>query len=322
MEKDISDFIVYLEIEKNFSHHTSKGYLTDLRQFHDYLKGNERLGGEDIDITCVDQMLVRSFIRDLYQKKAKKVTIARKLAAIRAFFKYLLRNGKVVANPAQLVHAPTPERHIPAVLSVDEMLSVLTITFRDEPLELRNKGIIELFYSAGIRLSELAGLDIEDMNFAQGLVKIRGKGRKERIVPLGGPAISSIQSYLKRRDELLKNKAEESFQRRPLFLNSKGRRLTTRSIARVVDRVVLQSGINRKISPHSLRHSFATHMMDAGADLRAIQELLGHESLSTTQKYTSVSMSRLMEVYDKAHPKARKGIGNEDTRDNNPGRPA
>ena len=322
MKKDINDFVVYLEIEKNLSYHTRKGYLTDLKQFHDYLKGDERFGEEEIDITTVDQMMVRSFIRDLYQKKAKKVTIARKLAAIRAFFKYLLRNGRVTANPAHLVHAPTPEKHIPTVLSVDEMLSLLNISFKDEPLELRNKGISELFYSAGIRLSELAGLDIEDINFAQGLAKIRGKGRKERIVPIGGPAISSIQYYLKRRDELLKKGAEEAFHGRPLFLNNEGRRLTARSIARVVDRIVMQSGIARKISPHSLRHSFATHLMDAGADLRAIQELLGHESLSTTQKYTSVSISRLMEVYDKAHPKARKGAGNEDARHNDSGRPA
>jgi integrase/recombinase XerC len=161
---------------------------------------------------------------------------------------------------------------------------------------------MELFYSAGIRLSELAGLNIQDINFTQGLLKVRGKGNKERIVPVGGPALLSIQRYRKRQEELLKNMMDDDS---PLFLNEKGGRLSARSVARVVDAVVQRSGIGRKISPHSLRHSFATHMMDAGADLRAIQELLGHESLSTTQKYTSVSISRLMEVYDKAHPKAR-----------------
>ncbi|HLE16776.1 MAG TPA: tyrosine recombinase XerC, partial [Syntrophales bacterium] len=254
-------------------------------------------------VAQVDQMLVRGFIRSLHREKVRKVTISRKMAAIRAFFKYLLREGRVSANPAELVHAPAPEKYIPTVLSVDEILTVLNVEFKDEPLEMRDRAIMELFYSTGIRLSELAGLNIEDINFPQRLIKIRGKGRKERIVPVGGPALSSIQSYLKRRDNLLKNHPDSDS---PLFLNNNGGRLTARSVARVVDRVVQRSGIGRKISPHALRHSFATHMMDAGADLRAIQELLGHESLSTTQKYTSVSISRLMEVYDKAHPKAHR----------------
>lgn len=302
MEKDIQDFAVHLKIERNLSDHTRRSYLSDLRQFRGYLESNIVSAEDGAGIGQVDQMLIRGFIRSLYREGIKKVTMARKLAAIRAFFKYLLREGRVIVNPADLVQAPAPEKHIPTVLSVDEILAVLSVEFKDEPLGLRDRAIMELFYSAGIRLSELAGLNIEDINFAQGLVKVRGKGNKERIVPVGGPALSSIQRYRERQDELLKNKMDDDS---PLFLNKKKCRLSARSVARVVDLVVLRSGIGRKISPHVLRHSFATHMMDAGADLRAIQELLGHESLSTTQKYTSVSIARLMEVYDKAHPKAR-----------------
>ena len=304
MEKDIKDFGVHLEVERNLSYHTRRSYLSDLKQFRIYLEtdGKSHVEGAP-SVAQVDQMLVRGFIRSLHREKVKKVTISRKMAAIRAFFKYLLREGRVSANPAELVHAPKPEKYIPTVLSVDEILTVLNIEYKDEPLQMRDKAIMELFYSTGIRLSELAGLNIENINFPQGLIKIRGKGRKERIVPVGGPALSSIQSYLKRRDNLLKNNLDSD---NPLFLNNNGGRLTARSVARVADRVVQRSGIGRKISPHALRHSFATHMMDAGADLRAIQELLGHESLSTTQKYTSVSISRLMEVYDKAHPKAHR----------------
>ncbi|MDP2725306.1 MAG: tyrosine recombinase XerC [Syntrophales bacterium] len=304
MEKDIKDFGVHLEVERNLSYHTRRCYLSDLKQFRVFVETDGTSHAEgDPSVAQIDQMLVRGFIRSLHREKVRKVTISRKMAAIRAFFKYLLREGRVSANPAELVHAPTPEKYIPTVLSVDEILAVLNIEFKDEPLEMRDRAIMELFYSTGIRLSELAGLNIEDINFPQGLIKIRGKGRKERIVPVGGPALSSIQSYLKRRDNLLKNHPDSDS---PLFLNNNGGRLTARSVARVVDRVVQRSGIGRKISPHALRHSFATHMMDAGADLRAIQELLGHESLSTTQKYTSVSISRLMEVYDKAHPKAHR----------------
>jgi len=304
MEKDIKDFGVHLEVERNLSYHTRRSYLSDLRQFRIYLETDGKSQTECAPgVAEVDQMLVRGFIRSLHREKVKKVTISRKMAAIRAFFKYLLREGRVSANPAELVHAPKPEKYIPNVLSVDEIFTVLNVEFKDEPLQMRDRAILELFYSTGIRLSELAGLNIEDINFPQGLIKIRGKGRKDRIVPVGGPALSSIQSYLKRRDNLLKNHLDSDS---PLFLNYNGGRLTARSVARVADRVVQRSGIGRKINPHALRHSFATHMMDAGADLRAIQELLGHESLSTTQKYTSVSISRLMEVYDKAHPKAHR----------------
>lgn len=322
MNKNINDFGVYLEIERNLSQHTKKGYITDLKQFSAYLETNHKTDGNiSMESPEVDHMAIRAFIRTLHLAKLKKVTIARKIAALRAFFKYLLREGRISINPAELVKTPTPEKHIPRMLSVDEVLKILSAPYDNEALDLRARAIMELFYSTGIRLSELTGLNIEDIDFSQGLIKVSGKGRKERIVPVGGPALAAIQEYLMRRNETLKLSENKGIHK-PLFLNGNGSRLTTRSIARVVDKVVEKSGINRKISPHALRHSFATHMMDAGADLRAIQELLGHESLSTTQKYTAVSISRLMEVYDKAHPKARGGAALENKRDDNPGYPA
>lgn len=275
--------------------------MSDLRQFYIYLTEG-RDSHLPFAVNKVDQMSIRGFMRLLHGKKVKKVTIARKLAAIRAFFKYLVREGIVKLNPAEIVHSPSAEKHIPAVLSVDEMRAIFNVSFKDDIIGLRNCSIIELFYSTGLRLGELAGLNIGDIDFAQGLVKVRGKGRKERIVPVGPPALAAIQFYLNKRKEMkADNITNDGY---PLFVNKSGMRLTVRSVARVVEQIVKISGINRKISPHALRHSFATHMMDAGANLRAIQELLGHESLSTTQKYTSVSISRLMEVYDRAHPKA------------------
>ncbi len=305
MENNIRDFAVYLEIERNLSRHTQKGYLADIRQFYAYLEANDkRTGQAGAASGAIDQIIVRGFMRSLYLGKLKKVTMARKLASLRAFFKYLLREGRIKVNPADLVQTPTPEKHIPSLLSVDEILAVLNVPSTEELSSLREKAIMELFYSAGIRLSELAGLNMEDINFPQGLIKIRGKGRKERIIPVGGPALAAIQKYLPKRAELL-GKCGNRDVDSPVFINCRGRRLTARSVARAVDRLVAESAINRKISPHALRHSFATHMMDAGADLRSIQELLGHESLSTTQKYTAVSIGRLMEVYDQAHPRAK-----------------
>ncbi len=298
-EENIEAFAVYLAFERNLSSYTKKGYVTDVRQFYAYLEEKKAPV-----TTEVDQIAVRGFIRSLYQAKVKKVTIARKLASLRAFFRYLMRERRIKVNPAELVETPTPEKHLPRLLSVDEILAVLKMPGNDGFIAVRDRAIMELFYSAGIRVSELVGLNGEDIYFSQGLIKVRGKGRKERIVPIGRPAVEALQDYIKKRSELIKKTGIKDIDG-PLFLNVRGDRLTVRSAARTVDQAVVRSGINRKISPHAIRHSFATHMMDAGADLRAIQELLGHKSLSTTQKYTAVSISRLMEVYDKSHPRAK-----------------
>jgi integrase/recombinase XerC len=212
----------------------------------------------------------------------------------------------VAVNPAELIQLPRCEKYIPVVLSADEMLALLQVKFAEDAAGRRDRAMIELFYSAGIRLSELTGLNLEDIRFQEGLVKVRGKGRKERIVPAGRPALLAIEAYLQKRSELRKKGTDEEGEE-ALFLSTRGKRMNPRGVSRVVERVVRKSGIGRKISPHALRHTFATHLLDAGADLRSIQEMLGHKSLSTTQKYTSVSVSRLMEIYDRAHPRAGGG---------------
>ena len=310
MKQAMRDFEAHLAVERNLSPHTRKNYLIDLRQFRDFLESNDVSGrGDDEKILQIDHLMIRSFLGSLYRKKVKKVTLGRKVAALRTFFNYLLREGKVKINPADMVQAPRAEKYIPTFLSVDEVMALLAVHFSQDFSGWRDRAILELFYSSGIRLSELTGLNLGDIDFVQGLMRVRGKGKKERIVPVGQPALIALQQYLEKRAEVCRD--SDQGQDNPFFLGSRGKRVGSRSVERILDKAVTLSGINRKISPHALRHSFATHLMDAGADLRSIQELLGHESLSTTQKYTSVSVSRLMEVYDKAHPRARRGHSNE-----------
>jgi integrase/recombinase XerC len=305
LEQAIGGFGRHLQVERNLSDHTQEGYLTDLRQFQAFLEMPGRAGRGEGEIPT-DPLVIRSFLSSLYREKLRKVTISRKVAALRSFYRYLLREGVVAVNPAELIQLPRCEKYIPVVLSADEMLALIQVKFAENAAGRRDRAMIELFYSAGIRLSELTGLNLEDVRFQEGLIKVRGKGRKERIVPFGRPALQAIEAYLQKRGELLKEgmggKGEEA-----LFLSTRGKRMNPRGVARVVESVVRQSGIGRKISPHALRHTFATHLLDAGADLRSIQEMLGHRSLSTTQKYTSVSVSRLMEIYDRAHPRAGEG---------------
>lgn len=304
LDEAINEFGRHVKYERNLSDHTRRNYLTDLKQYRMFLesKGGASNGEDGIP---ADQMVIRAFLASLYHEKLKKVTISRKVAALRSFYAYLLREGKVRFNPAELIQLPHCEKYIPVVLSTDEMLLLLQVNFPNDAAGIRDRAMIELFYSTGVRLSELTGLNIEDVHFPDGLIKVRGKGKKERIVPVGRLALTAIEAYLKRRDELLRAKPDTAGE--PLFISSRGKRMNSRGVARVVERVVVSSGIGRKISPHALRHTFATHLLDAGADLRSIQEMLGHRSLSTTQKYTSVSVSRLMEIYDRAHPRAGGG---------------
>jgi integrase/recombinase XerC len=301
MNNAVREFGVHIEIERNLSSHTKRNYLADLRQFCDFLSEKGIKNPAD-----VDRAVIRAFLAFLYQKKVKKVTVSRKVASLRAFFKFLLREGKIGYNPADMVQIPKADKYLPVFLSVDKMFALLGVKFEPNALGMRDRAIIELLYSSGIRVGELAGLNMIDIDFAGGLLKVKGKGRKERIVPVGGPALSALEAYLKKREELIKGRVEH-YPEAPVFLNRTGTRLTTRSVGRIIDKYVALSGVNRKISPHVLRHTFATHLMDAGADLRVIQELLGHESLSTTQKYTSVSVDRLIEIYDKTHPRAHGG---------------
>jgi integrase/recombinase XerC len=294
MRSDIEKFIHYLAIERSVSGHTIEAYRSDLEQFAEFLR-SER--GEEASVDMVNHLLIRRHMA-LLHKSHKKSSIGRKLAAIRAFFRYLLRMGRIDRNPAEPVSTPKKEKRIPFHLTIDEVIALVEAPKGDHLLTLRDRVILETLYSCGIRASELTGLNIINLDLVDGMVKVHGKGDKERIVPLGSYARSAIAEYLSLRG----NPSPEA----PLLVNARGGRLTSRSVGRIIDKYIIRLATIKKISPHTLRHTFATHLLEGGADLRAIQELLGHASLSTTQKYTHVSIDRLMEVYDKAHPKAHK----------------
>jgi len=294
MQSAIERFLVYLSTERNVSPHTLTAYRTDLNQFLDFIR-QER--GAAATAAAVDHLLIRRYLARL-MKGQMRSTIGRKLAAIRACYRYLVRQGLVDRNPAELVSTPKREKRIPYHLTIDEVTALVEAPDGPETLSLRDRAILELLYSSGLRVSELTGLNIASLDLDGGLVRVLGKGGKERIVPLGSHALRALNTYLDALPAATPDRA--------VFLNSRGGRLTRRSVGRIVDRHILRLATMKKISPHTLRHTFATHLLEGGVDLRAIQELLGHSSLSTTQKYTHVNIDRLMEVYDKAHPKARK----------------
>jgi integrase/recombinase XerC len=315
LEQAIKKFMVHVEVERNLAPNTVKNYLGDIRQFQEFLKLNyasrENPGADSL--VHIDNIMIRAFLGAMYRKKLTKVTMSRKVTALRIFFKYLMREGVLKANPAEMLQTPRTEKYIPTFLSIDEMLKLIGTGSGTDEAALRDRAIIELFYSSGVRLSELTDLNVGDIDFSKGLMKVRGKGRKERIIPVGDPALKALREYLGARN-VGSTECKFNGPGDPVFINKKDLRLSTRTVERILDRVVLMSGLSKKISPHALRHTFATHMLEAGADLRAIQELLGHESLSTTQRYTSVTVGRLLEIYDSAHPKARK-IKSEKNRD-------
>lgn len=290
MKKQIEQFLSHLKIESGASPETQRAYAEDLREFHEF---TDKQPG-DIDIHDI-----RGFLAFLHNKKLKKSSIARKLAAIRSFFRYLHREGYVSRNPARLVSTPRVPKHLPRFLSVDEVFSLVERPQGDSFHATRDRAVLELLYSSGLRVSELTSLDITDIDIKQSLVRVMGKGRKERIIPVGSKAIEAIQNYLPERLSFRKKS-------QALFLNVRGTRLTQRSIRRIVINYSRMVSIEGDLGPHTLRHTFATHLLHEGADLRSIQELLGHSSLSTTQKYTHVDIRHLMEVYDKAHPMTRK----------------
>jgi len=301
----ISSFIESLSSEKGYSTNTCRAYGHDLKEFISIISGAPASEGrnekdrDDFKIDKVDSLAIRGYLGALH-KTNKKTTIARKLSAVRSFFRFLVKHGYITDSPADSILTPKQEKTIPAYLTVDEMFRLLD-SIEDGSLSgLRNRAIFETIYSCGIRVSELAGLNLYDVDAASHVIRVLGKGNKQRIVPIGKKAIDAIKNY---RNKLETESGVCSDKNGPLFLNKNNGRLTTRSIARILDKVVRECGMQTPVSPHGLRHSFATHMLDAGADLRVIQELLGHKSLSTTQKYTHVSIDKLMETYDKAHPR-------------------
>ncbi len=305
MQKYIDEFMRHLKYERNASDHTLRNYESDLVQFYDHVappdgKGNRR----EVDVVAIDHLTIRDYLASLYEKNKKKSSIHRKLAALRTFFRYLCREGVLEVNPAKMAHSPRVERKLPNHLTIEQMIKFIETPETETVLGKRDRAILELLYASGIRVSELVTLNLPDIDFNNQTLRVKGKGRKERIAPFGDHAKKALQEYLGVRSELLIEADPEKIDPAAVFMNYQGTRITTRSVGRMVDKYVKLCADIHHISPHSLRHSFATHMLDAGADLRAIQELLGHVRLSTTQQYTHVSMDKLMEVYDKAHPKA------------------
>lgn len=296
----INKFLEYIRSQRGYSHNTVRNYEIDLRQFFEYLKKNN---GDPADLDTIDFRVIRGYLGGLF-KRYKKTTIARKLSAIRSFFNYIERNGQREGNPAAEISSPKQGNYIPEYLNIDDMFRLLQTAAVSNPLESRDLAILELLYSCGIRVSELTGLNLSDIDFDQRLVRVIGKGNKERIVPIGKKALEAVGNYIKSTDRLRrKGRDFEESGDSPLFLNNRGGRLSSRSVSTLIKKYVTESGLVNGITPHSIRHTFATHLLDSGADLRSVQELLGHVSLSTTQKYTHVTLDKLMDVYDKAHPR-------------------
>jgi integrase/recombinase XerC len=289
MNDYIEEFLRYLELEKGVSAHTLRAYRKDLTDF---------IAHVNTEPEKIDMLDVRGFIAEQIRKGLNKTTVSRRLSSVRSFFKFLYREGHMKSNPAKLVSSPRLPKLLPKFLSVDDAFSLVEKPEGIGFAPARDRAILELLYSSGLRVGELAGLNVEDINVREALVKARGKGKKERIVPIGSKAMDAIKTYLVERI-LLKSKEKA------VFLNRLGTRLTDRGVRRIVVKYARAIAINGSIGPHTLRHSFASHLLQGGADLRVIQELLGHASLSTTQKYTHLDVTHLMDVYDKAHPMAK-----------------
>jgi len=323
----IQEFLNYLNFEKRFSEHTAKCYGTDLLQFSQFLIGRSEVSGpaaEPVSLSQqqegtatalatqtkleVDQLLllvqtddVRAYLACLNERQYSKTTIARKLATLRSFYKFLVKKNQLSSNPVMVVRTPKQEKRLPRFLEYDQVKKLLETPPMDNWLGARDRAIMETLYSTGIRVSELVALNMDDVDFLGEVVHVRGKGKKERIAPIGSSALQSIQHYMEFRNK--RAQSNSNFDMRVLFVNKHGRRLSTRSVRRKMDKYLKMAGLDPAISPHTLRHSFATHMLNNGADLRSVQELLGHQSLSTTQIYTHLTTKKLKEVYENAHPR-------------------
>jgi len=317
MTAHLKSFLQFLALNRNASPHTVRAYRSDLSQFLGHVAAAEGVKPRDLAAASLNRTALRSFLAELHKLGQSRASAARKLAAARTFLRYLLREGVIEDDPGGLVSTPKRDIRMPAHLSEDEMSVLLASPDGDTPLGRRDRAILELFYASGLRLSELAGLGADDVNLGAKMVRVLGKGGKERIIPFNRTAAAAIRAYLSDREAILTGARplragprdtppDRSRRRRePLFVNYRGGRLTVRSVDRLVRRYVAASSARMGISPHALRHSFATHLLQRGADLRAIQELLGHARLSTTQRYTHVNAAQLLEVYKKSHPRAK-----------------
>jgi integrase/recombinase XerC len=339
MTQHLAEFLQFLALNRNASAHTVRAYESDLTQFLDHAAARAGVAVADLPATSLDRAAIRAFLGELHRAGVSRATAARKLAAVRTLLRYLRREGAIDDDPGALVATPKRDVRMPAHLSESEMGALIDAAGSDEPLGRRDRAILELFYASGLRLSELAGLDVEDVNLSQRMVRVLGKGGKERIVPFNASTAKAVRIYLSAREVLVRGvQLQPDLQpdsrrvgppkggphvrgelkggphgrkerKEPLFVNYRGGRLTVRSIDRLVRRYVAASSARMGISPHALRHSFATHLLQRGADLRAIQELLGHARLSTTQRYTHVNATQLLDVYKKAHPRAGRAGG-------------
>jgi len=332
----IRDFLNYLNFEKHFSEHTAKCYSADLVQFGGFVtqrssstpngqaayQQNSQHTGSDGIVTAVviepaialDEMLmsvdtptVRAYLGHLNEQNYSKSTIARKLATLRSFYKFLVKRGKLDSNPVAAVRTPKQDKKLPRFLEYEEVKRLLETPPMSNWLGARDRAILETLYSTGIRVSELVSLNMEDVDFLGEVIHIRGKGKKERIGPISSSALQVIQHYMEYRNR--RAQSSENFDTKVLFVNKHGRRLSTRSVRRKMDKYLKMAGLDPSISPHTLRHSFATHMLNNGADLRSVQELLGHQSLSTTQIYTHITTGKLKDIYDHSHPRGNEQTG-------------
>jgi integrase/recombinase XerC len=299
LQPHIDGFARWLMVEKGYSDNTVESYCRDLAEFADHAKVDEP--------GRIDTPMVRAFVYGLAGRN-KSTSVARKLSALRTFFRFLLREGTIVSNPVLTIAMPKHDRYMPAFLTVDEVFALLETPGGTDTFALRDRAILEMLYSTGVRVAELVGLDLSRLDLVEESVRVIGKGNKERLVPVGSPAVEAIRVYLPQRQLLSGNRGRRGRveEKAALFLNSRGQRLTARSVERLVCDYALRAGIVNRVTPHALRHSFATHLLEMGADLRVVQELLGHASLSTTQRYTHLNMDHLSRVYDLAHPLARK----------------
>jgi integrase/recombinase XerC len=309
----VKQFLEYLKLEKHFSDYTVKSYGADLIQFGQFLAGDigqshatppsAELASLDIDskLTRCEPLTIREFLAYLYAQNYTKSTTARKLATLRSFYKFLIRRGLVSLNPLSTIRTPKQEKRLPKCLDLEQVQKLLDAPGDADLLSSRDKAMLEVLYSSGIRVSELVELEMADIDLQEGVLRVRGKGRKDRLTPIGSQAIRALQRYFELRALDIKSQNNQTGR---VFLNKHGESLSTRSVRRKLDKYLVAAGLDPGISPHTLRHSFATHLLNNGADLRSVQELLGHQSLSTTQVYTHLTTSRMKQVYDQAHPRA------------------
>ncbi len=298
-DRAVARFLAYLQDQRHVSKETLRAYTSDLAQFRESLA--ERHGARLPGPEAMEPHAIRGFVARLHNAGIAKSSIARKLSAVRSFLAHAVRQGVIDVSPAEGIPTPKRPKLLPKNLTVDEVFALLEAIDGADVAARRDRALLELLYATGLRVGELAALDLDDVDHSGGLVRVMGKGNKERIVPFGSKAKTSLLAWLLASEPLRRGRAANA-----LFLNLRGTRLTDRSVRRILDRRLLEAAIAAHVSPHALRHTFATHMLGAGADLRAIQELLGHASLSTTQRYTHVGVDALMEVYDRAHPRARR----------------